>query len=116
MHDVSIDDAIDLGKPTVIVFGTPRYCTSRTCGPVVDYVERAKEKYEDGASFIHVEMWKDDKSVNKPDGFVDAFAEWKFQTEPWVYFIGADGKVRDRWLGALGPDELARAVGALVSS
>lgn len=116
MHDVSIDDALDGGRPTVIVFGTPRYCTSRTCGPVVDYVEQAKEKYEDDATFVHVEMWKDDESVNKPDGFVEAFAEWKFQTEPWVYFIGSDGKVRDRWLGALGPEEIARAVGALVTS
>jgi hypothetical protein len=116
MHEVSIADALDAGKPTVIVFGTPRYCTSRTCGPVVDYVERAKEKYSDEASFIHVEMWKSDKSVNKPDGFVPAFAEWKLQTEPWVYFVGSDGEVRDRWLGAMGPDELVRATGALVSS
>jgi hypothetical protein len=116
MHELSIDDALELGKPTVIVFGTPRYCTSRTCGPVVDYVEEAKQEHEDDASFIHVEMWRSDKAVNTADGFVPAFAEWKFQTEPWVYFIGPDGRVRDRWLGALGPDELTRAVGALVST
>ena len=116
MHDITIADAIDSGKPTVVIFGTPRYCTSRTCGPVVDYVEDAKKKLKDDANFIHVEVWKDAKSVEQPDGDAPAFAEWKLGTEPWVYFIGSDGKVRDRWLGAAGPDEIRKASEALVST
>jgi hypothetical protein len=115
MHDVSIDDALAAGKPSVLVFGTPRYCSSRTCGPVVDFVELAKDKYEGDATFIHIEQWKDDKSVGKvPDGLAPVFAEWKFDTEPWIYFVDADGVVRDRWLGAVGPDEVKKAVKALV--
>jgi hypothetical protein len=117
MHDITIADALGAGKPSVVIFGTPRYCESRTCGPVVDYVERAKEKLDDDdASFIHVEVWKDDKSVGKPKGEVPAFSEWKLGTEPWIYFIGSDGKVRDRWLGAAGPDEIKKAVEALAST
>lgn len=116
MHDVSLADALGAGKPTVVVFGTPRFCTSRTCGPVVDIVETQKERVGDSCSFVHVEVWKDDgPSVNKPGGEAPAFAEWKLGTEPWIYFIGADGVVRDRWLGAIGRDEIRLGVDALVS-
>ncbi len=116
LHDITIADAISAGKPAVIIFGTPRYCESRTCGPVVDYVEAAQKKYGDDASFIHVEVWKNDEVVGQQGGDAPAFAEWKLGTEPWIYFIGADGKVRDRWLGAAGPDEIKRATGALIST
>ncbi len=117
LHGISIDDALALDKPSVVVFGTPRYCTSRTCGPVVDVVELAAREVGDDASFIHVEQWKDDKSVGKfPKGLAPSFAEWKLDTEPWIYFIGSDGIVRDRWLGAVGAKEIVRAAKALVST
>lgn len=115
MHELTIADALEASKPTVIVFGTPRFCTSRTCGPVVDIVEAQQHRVGDDASFIHVEVWRnDDDAVNKPDGEAPAFAEWKLGTEPWIYFVGADGMVRDRWLGAIGPKELRKAVDSLV--
>ncbi|PYN00632.1 MAG: hypothetical protein DME08_03405, partial [Candidatus Rokuibacteriota bacterium] len=38
LHQTRIGEAIAQGKPQVIVFATPRYCTSRVCGPVVDVV------------------------------------------------------------------------------
>ena len=116
MHDLTIADALEERKPTVVIFGTPRYCTSRTCGPIVDYVEEAKDEVGDKASFVHVEVWKDDGSVGQRKGEVPAFAEWKLGTEPWIYFIGSDGKIRDRWLGAAGTDEIRKAVEALVST
>lgn len=38
LHQVRIADAIAQGRPQVIVFATPQWCTSRVCGPVVDTV------------------------------------------------------------------------------
>jgi len=116
MHDVTIADALAGSTPVVITFATPRYCTSRTCGPVVDIVEVASEEIGDAAEFVHVEVWRDGESVGDfEDGFVQAFADYGFQTEPWTYFIGADGVVRDRWQGAVGAEELLGAVKALVA-
>jgi hypothetical protein len=107
---------LDSGKPAVVVFATPRFCTSRTCGPIVDFVQRQKDRVGDDASFVHVEVWRnDDDAVNKPPkGWVPAFAEWELLTEPWIYFIDADGVVKDRWLGAAGEKELGKAVDALI--
>ncbi|MEX0875004.1 MAG: thioredoxin family protein [Actinomycetota bacterium] len=115
MHEVTVAEAVQSGKPSVLVFATPQFCTSRTCGPIVDIVEEQAERVGDDVAFVHVEVWRDDQeSVNKPpDGWAPAFAEWKLQTEPWVVFVDADGTIKDRWLGALGPSELRRAVDAL---
>lgn len=114
LHDRTIASALEMRKPIVVTFATPRFCTSRACGPVVDLVEAEKERIGDDASFVHVEIWKDD---DQAVGRVPAptFAEWRFDGEPWTYFIGADGTVKDRWLGPVGADELTRAVDALVA-
>ena len=41
--------------PFVVTFATPKFCTSRTCGPVVDVVEAARKLFEArGIRFIHV--------------------------------------------------------------
>ncbi len=117
MHDLTIADALAASKPVVIVFGTPRFCTSRTCGPVVDIVENAKKKFGDEASFVHVEVWRNDEdAINKPDGTAPAFAEWKLSTEPWTYFIDEEGVVRDRWIGALGVREVETGVDGLLGT
>lgn len=115
MHELTIAEALNADKPLVIAFATPQFCTSRFCGPVVDLVEEQKERVGAEANFIHVEVWKDTKSVGQRGGEAPAFAEWKFDTEPWIYFIGADGVVKDRWIGAAGGDELRRAVDGLLA-
>jgi hypothetical protein len=114
MHEMTIAQGLAASKPLVVAFATPRYCVSRTCGPVVDIVEEQKKRFENDASFVHVEVWRNSDVVNKPDGDAPTFAEWKLGTEPWVYFIDAKGKIRDRWLGAMGPKELRAGVEALV--
>jgi len=112
MHEMTVADAVRSGKPAVLTFATPQFCTSRTCGPVVDIVEEQAERVGDDVAFVHVEVWRnDERAVNSPpDGWAPAFAEWKLQTEPWIVFVGSDGVVKDRWIGALGSDELRRAV------
>ncbi len=117
MHEMTVADAVGSGKPAVLIFATPQFCTSRTCGPVVDVVEEQAERVGDDVAFVHVEVWRnDEEAVNKPpDGWAPAFAAWKLQTEPWVMFVGADGVIKDRWLGAFGPAEFRDAVEELRS-
>src|SRR5439155_26503498 len=58
MHEISIADALQAGKPAIISFATPRFCQSRMCGPVVDVIEDVSKDFKDKASFIHVEVFK----------------------------------------------------------
>jgi hypothetical protein len=115
MHDMTIAQAISSRKPSIVVFATPRFCTSRTCGPSVDIVQSVKKQVGAKVNFVHIEVFRNAQVALTPHGDAPTFAEWKLATEPWTYFIGADGVIKDRWLGAFGPDELATAVEALSS-
>ena len=56
MHDRTIAAALTEGRPTMIAFATPAFCTSRVCAPVMDTVmDPLYERYGDRATFIHVE-------------------------------------------------------------
>jgi hypothetical protein len=97
LHQVTIADAIRRGRPALVVFATPVYCVSRFCGPVTDVIEELAIDYGDRAEFIHVEIWRDFQGqvVNR------AAADWLLREnellEPWVYLIGADGRIEGRW-------------------
>ena len=113
LHAMTIADAIEAGRPSVVVFSTPVYCVSRFCGPITDTVEDLAETYGDRAEFIHVEVWQnfEDAVLN------DAAAAW-IQTddggnEPWVFLIGSDGRIAARWDNVLDLDELVGMLDAL---
>jgi hypothetical protein len=97
LHETTIAEAIRSGRPALVVFATPVYCVSRFCGPVTDVIEDLARDYGDRAEFIHVEIWRDFQGqvINR------AAAEWLLRDnellEPWVYLIGADGRIVARW-------------------
>lgn len=106
LHETTIAAAIEAGRPVLAVFATPVYCVSRFCGPITDMVASLANKYSDRAAFIHVEIWRDfqNKVVNK------AAAEWVLRgddlTEPWIFLIGADGRIVARWDNVATPQEI----------
>ena len=118
LHEWTIADAIAQGRPALVLFGTPAYCTSRFCGPEVTELQRIGAEYPDRAVYIHIEIWKeyDAQVVN------EGAAEWLLRelpdgtpemTEPWLYLIGSDGIVLDRWGPLFDSAEVAAALEAL---
>jgi hypothetical protein len=110
MHYVSIVDAIDAHHPTVIYFGTPGFCQSRTCAPEVQVVQALETRYRSrGVDFIHVETYKggrpDNPDITKAD-LSPTFIEWKLTTEPWIVLVNGAGVVTEKFAGATGPDEV----------
>jgi hypothetical protein len=98
LHETTIADAIRAGRPVLAVFSTPVYCVSKFCGPVTDMVAELADEYGDRAAFIHVEVWKDFQGLVANE----AAAEWLLLDdgslqEPFVFLIGADGRIESRW-------------------
>jgi hypothetical protein len=97
LHTTTVAEAISEHHPALIVISTPVYCVSRFCGPVTDMVQELADEYGNRAEFIHIEVWCDfqNKVVNK------AAADWIYRAdtiqEPWVFLVGADGRVAERW-------------------
>ena len=56
----SVADSLAAKVPFVVTFATPKFCSSRTCGPVVDVVEEVQHRLEgENVRFIHVEVYED---------------------------------------------------------
>jgi hypothetical protein len=108
LHRSSVKAAVADHAPFVVVFATPKYCSTRTCGPVVDVVSTVRRRHADSAvRFIHVEIYKDNDPAQGVNRFV---TQWNLPSEPWVFLVGADGKVRDRFEGTVSVHELDAAV------
>lgn len=108
LHRSSIADALADRAPFVLVFATPKYCTSRTCGPVVDVVSTVRRAHAGSdIRFIHVEIYEDNDPAKGENRWV---REWKLPSEPWVFVVGPDGKIRDRFEGTVSVRELERSV------
>jgi hypothetical protein len=105
MHDISLDDALANGKPTVLIIATPEFCESRTCGPEVAIVDAIK-KTTAGVNFVHIEQFKDDTEAPAKGILAPGAAAWKLEEEPSVYFIGKDGMIVERFVGAAAADEV----------
>lgn len=114
LHQRTVADAVAARRPVLVVFATPTFCVSRFCGPVTDMVAELAAAYGDRATFIHVEIWKDYEARQ----LNDAVVAWLTQgdtggTEPWVFLIGADGRVAARWDNVASRSEIEPMLQAL---
>jgi hypothetical protein len=98
LHRTTVAEAIEAGRPALVVIATPVYCISQFCGPVTDMVEGLASDYGDRAEFVHIEVWHDyeRQEVNQ------AAADWVLLPdntiqEPWVFLVGDDGRILARW-------------------
>ena len=115
----SIADAIVSGRPSVIVFATPAFCTSPTCGPQVDTVSELRAARPDAANYIHIELYDNPQEIQGDLGrarLVPAAAEWGFTrlpewtNESWVFVLDAGGVIRHRFEGFATLAELQAAL------
>jgi hypothetical protein len=95
LHQTRIVDAIAQGRPQVIVFASPRLCTSRVCGPVVDVVRTLMPAYGGKVAFIHQEIWQ----TGSPGKFAPTVNEWNLRSEPWIFVVDGGGTVRATFEG-----------------
>lgn len=113
LHRTTIAASLAAKRPIVAVFSTPVYCTSRFCGPVTDLVDELAHQYGDRADFVHVEIWRDfqARTVNK------SAADWIYRdnelNEPWVFVIGAGGRIEARFDNVVTRGELEPLLTAL---
>ena len=115
----TVAEAIAEPKPAVIVFATPAFCTSPTCGPQVDTVSELKEDYPRVATYVHVEIYDNPHEIQ---GDLDlarlapAVAEWQFDqipdwfNESWTYVLDSQGRVHQKYEGFVSKEELEAAL------
>jgi hypothetical protein len=113
LYAVSIDQALQEGKPLAVLFATPGFCTSRLCGPSVEVLQSLRDQFGDSARFIHVEIYKDGRPNQNMD-LVPAVREWGLTSEPWLFVVGRDGRLIDKFEGNITVDEVRPVIEAAV--
>jgi hypothetical protein len=116
-YEMSLAEAIESRRPTVLVFSTPAYCQTSACGPLLDTVKGMAPDYPD-VNFIHVEVFT---GLAEPDFVPDAAhlapavtEEWySLPSEPWVFVIDGSGLVAGRFEGVMDGSELAAVLGKI---
>ena len=111
MHELSVAQALEEGRPLVVVFATPMFCISRMCGPVTDMAVELHGRFKDRVSFVHIEPW--DLGVARSEGRLvptDVMLEWSLPSEPWVFVVDPEGRVAARFEGLVTSEELEQAI------
>jgi hypothetical protein len=117
-HNMTIAQAVTSGKPTVIVFATPAFCTSQVCGPTKQTVDDLYGRYKGQANFIHVEPYDLAKAragtALEPLPFITD--EWHFESEPWTFIVDSKGNIAGKFDGIVSYDELEQSLKPLLGT
>lgn len=120
-YQTSVDQALAKHEPFVVIFATPKFCTSAQCGPTLDSIKPSVAKYPT-VTFINVEPYKlklvdgalqADLDAN---GALQATAvtdEWHLLTEPVVYVVDRQGVVTAQFDLIFSDAELTAALDAV---
>lgn len=116
LYQMTVTEALQAGKPFVVVFATPAFCQTRFCGPILDNVKSVRPEFADRVNFINIEPYELDAEgllVFDQQGnmkVAQPMLDWRLQTEPWVFVVGADGRIAARFEGTASPEELREAI------
>ena len=119
LYRLSVHEALQADKPLVVVFATPAFCVTATCGPQVEVISQLKELFSGKANFIHVEVYKNPHVIEdgRPSGgVVTAVSEWNLPSEPWTFIVDRDGLVRAKFEAFSALEELQEALAQVVGS
>lgn len=101
-YRTSVADAIAQHKPFMLIFATPKFCTSAQCGPTLEHFKTVAAAHPD-VTFINVEPYKlkdvsgqlqpvlSDTGALTP---TDVSDEWGLLSEPWIFAVDRNGIVQ----------------------
>lgn len=111
MYQMTVAQALEVGEPFVVVLATPGFCTTRTCGPMVDVVKSVRPEFADRVNFIHIEITDLDATNEQGElVYTSFFYEWNLPSEPWTFVVDGDGRVFAKFEGVMLPEELRRSL------
>ena len=115
LYRLTVAEAIESHRPAVVVFASPTFCTSPTCGPQVDTVKELKAAFQGQADFVHVEIYDEPQEIQgdlSRATVVPAVEDWGFTALPhwlnesWVFIMNDEGFVEQRFEGYVTLTEL----------
>lgn len=115
-HETSLDEVVGQ-RPVLLLVGTPAYCQTGVCGPVLEQLIAAAPRHPDVA-VIHAEVYANPREVdgNLADPAIRTApitGELGLSYEPVLFVVAADGTLAERLDNVYDVGELESALARL---
>ncbi|HEX8026238.1 MAG TPA: hypothetical protein VF484_08535 [Candidatus Limnocylindrales bacterium] len=120
-YKISEDQALAKHDPFVMIFATPKFCTSAQCGPTLERLKPFAAKYPT-VDFIHVEPYELKFANGQLQAVLDANQglvanqitnTWGLTGEPWVFTVDKSGTITGSFELIFSDAELTSALDAI---
>ncbi len=109
LHDITLNEALALGKPIAYLVGTPAHCQTGTCAPALDALLSLREQVGDNITMLHAEIYTDDTATV----VAPAVEALSMTYEPALFITNANGVVVERLDAIFDEVEITEAFAAL---
>jgi protein SCO1/2 len=113
----SVDALLEAGRPFVFTIYSPAFCPTTACGPLLSYLKEIADEVPQVA-FVHAEPYVmrnvGGRIQPEYEGNGYAWASWSraygIPVEPFVFVVGADGRLVASFELIVGSDEIRAAI------
>jgi len=109
LHDITLNEALALGKPIAYLVGTPAHCQTGTCAPALDALLSLREQVGNKITMLHAEIYTDDTATV----VAPAVEALNMTYEPALFITDANGVVVERFDAIFDEAEITEAFAAL---
>jgi hypothetical protein len=122
-YRLSVAQALEEHWNFLLVFATPAFCRTATCGPALDIVKEVAPEFDGLVEVIHVEPYE----LEMVDGQlqpvlrdgqlvpVPSVVQWGLLTEPMIFAVSSDGTITAKLEGVASADEIRAAMAYIAS-
>ena len=107
MHELTLRDALALGRPIAYLVGTPAHCSTGTCAPALDALIAVRERVGDAFTFIHAEVYSDANATT----IASAVNAVSMNFEPALFITDTSGVITARLDAVFDAVELQSVIG-----
>ena len=100
LYQTTVADAMDSGKPTVVVFASPAFCTNAVCGPQVEVLSNISDQFGAQANYIHVDLFENPQEIQGDLTraiLSPLLAEWGLVSQEWSFVLDSEGVITGRF-------------------
>jgi hypothetical protein len=106
LHDITLTQALQTGKPVAYFIGTPAFCQTGVCGPILDFVVAQHQRLGDKVAMVHADVYTDSAATTT----TPAVNAYNMTFEPCLWVADASGTVVERLDFVFDEGELSAAV------
>jgi hypothetical protein len=111
LHAMTLTQALQTGKPVAYFIGTPAFCQTGVCGPILDFVVAQHQRLGDKMPMVHADVYTD-STAQTTSPAVDAY---HMTFEPALFVADERGRIVERLDFVFDEGEIEAALGKVVS-